>query len=209
MCNNDIELKSRSSLRSEHRGSIGHRSEQRDSIGHRSEYRDSAGHRSEHRDSIGHENEKPKVSRVRRLSHTLFHKNELDRVLERPHIAGKQVFSILWSRQKLILFPKAIAFSGTVGMGIFVTSGELIGISGSLGCVISYICAGLIIIPVMRCLAEMVSVRPVSGALMDYPHIFVDEALGFAVGVTYWSVIFMSKIILTSVSLTSPFIQAS
>lgn len=38
----------------------------------------------------------------------------------------------------------------------------------------------------MRCLAEMVSVRPVSGALMDYPTIFVDPALGFAVGVTYW-----------------------
>jgi amino acid transporter len=32
----------------------------------------------------------------------------------------------------------------------------------------------------------MVSVRPLSGALMDYPHTYVDEALGFAVGVTYW-----------------------
>lgn len=38
----------------------------------------------------------------------------------------------------------------------------------------------------MRSLAEMVSVRPVAGALLDYPHNFVDEALGFAVGVTYW-----------------------
>jgi amino acid transporter len=73
-------------------------------------------------------------------------------------------------------------------MSIYVTTGELIGISGSLGCVIAYIGAGVIIIPVMRSLAEMVSVRPVSGALIDYPHTFVDEALGFAVGVTYWSV---------------------
>jgi yeast amino acid transporter len=71
-------------------------------------------------------------------------------------------------------------------MGVFVTSGELIGISGSLGSVMGWIGGGLIVIPVMRSLAEMVSVRPVSGALMDYPHTFVDEALGFAVGATYW-----------------------
>jgi len=80
----------------------------------------------------------------------------------------------------------AIAFSGTVGIGIFVTTGELIGISGSLGCVVSFIGAAFIIIPVMRTLAELVSVRPVSGALFDYPHTFVDEALGFAVAISYW-----------------------
>ena len=40
----------------------------------------------------------------------------------------------------------------------------------------------------MRSLAEMVSVRPVSGALMDYPDVFVDKALGIAVGIFYWEV---------------------
>ena len=40
----------------------------------------------------------------------------------------------------------------------------------------------------MRSLAEMVSVRPVKGALMDYPDVFVDEALGFTVGIFYWEV---------------------
>ena len=34
----------------------------------------------------------------------------------------------------------------------------------------------------------MVSVRPVKGALMDYPDVFVDEALGFTVGIFYWEV---------------------
>ena len=38
----------------------------------------------------------------------------------------------------------------------------------------------------MRSLAEMVSVRPVKGAIMDYPDVFVDEALGFATGLLYW-----------------------
>jgi amino acid transporter len=84
---------------------------------------------------------------------------------------------------------EGIAFSGSVGIGFFVTSGELIGISGALGCAISFICAGLVIIAVMRTLAEMVSVRPFSGALIDYPHTFVDPALGFAVAGIFWFVI--------------------
>ena len=89
----------------------------------------------------------------------------------------------------LILVFKAIAFSGTIGIGLFVTSGELIGISGSAGCVIAFAVAGLVIICVMRTLAELVSVRPLSGAMIDYPHTFVDPALGFAVGVMYWLVV--------------------
>ncbi|KAI9751513.1 MAG: Cationic amino acid transporter 2 [Lichina confinis] len=50
----------------------------------------------------------------------------------------------------------------------------------------------------MRSLAEMVSVRPVSGALIDYPHTFVDPALGFAVGVSYFLSQCMSMATLTS-----------
>ena len=38
----------------------------------------------------------------------------------------------------------------------------------------------------MRCLAEMVSVRPVKGPLIDFPTEYVDEALGFTVGISYW-----------------------
>lgn len=38
----------------------------------------------------------------------------------------------------------------------------------------------------MVSLAEMVSVRPVVGAIFDYPKLFVDPALGFAVGIAYW-----------------------
>ena len=75
-----------------------------------------------------------------------------------------------------------------MGIGLFVTSGQLIGLSGSAGSVISFAVAGFVIIAVMRTLAEMVSVRPLSGALIDFPHTFVDPALGFAVGIMYWCV---------------------
>ena len=55
-----------------------------------------------------------------------------------------------------------------------------------MGALIAFLLAGLVIFSVMRCLAEMVSVRPVEGALMSFPAVFVEPALGFAVGVTYW-----------------------
>ncbi|KAL9031617.1 MAG: hypothetical protein Q9196_000374 [Gyalolechia fulgens] len=43
----------------------------------------------------------------------------------------------------------------------------------------------------------MVSVRPVPAPLIDFPHTFVDEALGFAVGLTYWLANCMSTVSLT------------
>ncbi|KAL8732602.1 MAG: hypothetical protein Q9166_002575 [cf. Caloplaca sp. 2 TL-2023] len=103
------------------------------------------------------------------LDYEVFRKDHLDRKLERHHITG-------------------IAFSGAVGIGIFKTSGEIIALGGPVGALLAYIFAGLVVFSVMRCLAEMVSVRPVTAPLIDFPHTFVDEALGFTVGIMYWSV---------------------
>ncbi|MCJ1473206.1 Cationic amino acid transporter 2, partial [Lambiella insularis] len=88
--------------------------------------------------------------------------------------------------QILIMVSKAIGFSGLIRIGLFVTSGEMIGLSGSAGTVMSFAVAGLVIVAVMRTLAELVSVRPLSGAIIDFPHTYVDPALGFAVGMMYW-----------------------
>ena len=79
-----------------------------------------------------------------------------------------------------------IAFSGAVGAGLFLSSGQIIAMGGPGGALLAFLFAGLIIFAVMNTLAEMVSVRPVSGAIMDFPDVFVDEALGFAVGLMYW-----------------------
>ena len=83
-------------------------------------------------------------------------------------------------------FWTGIAFSAAVGIGLFETSGQMIALSGPVGALLAYLVAGLMMFAVMRSLAEMASVRPVSGAIMDYPGVFVDEALGFAVGFMYW-----------------------
>ncbi|KAL9599700.1 MAG: hypothetical protein Q9219_003688 [cf. Caloplaca sp. 3 TL-2023] len=112
------------------------------------------------------------------LSYEVFRKDCLDRRLEKHHITG-------------------IAFSGAVGIGLFQTSGEIIALGGPVGAFLAFIFAGLVIVSVMRSLAEMVSVRPVSAPLIDFPHTFVDEALGFTVGIVYWLANCMSMVTLT------------
>ena len=104
---------------------------------------------------------------LQRLRPEPFLNDTLAQELKRRHITG-------------------IAFSAAVGVGLFQTSGEVIAMGGPLGAFLAFVFAGLVIFSVMRCLAEMVSVRPVPGALMDFPSVFVDEALGFTVGITYW-----------------------
>ncbi|KAL9015625.1 MAG: hypothetical protein Q9185_006982 [Variospora sp. 1 TL-2023] len=100
------------------------------------------------------------------LSYEVFRKDMLDRKLESHHITG-------------------IGFSGAVGIGLFSTSGEIIALGGPVGAFLAFIFAGLVVFSVMRCLAEMVSVRPVTAPLIDFPHTFVDEALGFTAGLMY------------------------
>ncbi|KAL8838573.1 MAG: hypothetical protein Q9205_001848 [Flavoplaca limonia] len=115
---------------------------------------------------------------LRWLNYEVFRKDCLDRKLKRHHITG-------------------IAFSGAVGIGILQTSGEIIALGGPVGALLAFVFAGLVIFSVMRCLAEMVSVRPVAAPLIDFPHTFVDEALGFTVGVMYWLANCMSMVTLT------------
>ena len=71
-------------------------------------------------------------------------------------------------------------------MGLFIGTGSIIELAGSLGSLISYTIAGLVVASVMLCLSEMVSIRSTPGAIFEYPQRYVDPALGFAVGVIYW-----------------------
>jgi yeast amino acid transporter len=81
---------------------------------------------------------------------------------------------------------KGISISGTVGAGLFISAGGIIGTSGTVGAALSYAVAGLIVGSVVYCLSEMVAARPLTGALISYPHQFVEPALGFAVATVYW-----------------------
>ena len=72
-----------------------------------------------------------------------------------------------------------------MGIGLFINTGEFITIAGSLGATLAFAIAGFIVGCAYVSLAEMVCLRPVPGALMAYPSEFVDEGLGYAVGVIY------------------------
>ncbi|KAF8534540.1 amino acid permease/ SLC12A domain-containing protein [Trichophaea hybrida] len=79
-----------------------------------------------------------------------------------------------------------ISISGSIGMGILVTSGHIIKLSGSAGALLSYIITGFIAHCVISSLGEMVSLIPEAGAMMEMPTRFFDEALGWTVAVIYW-----------------------
>lgn len=69
--------------------------------------------------------------------------------------------------------------------GLFVTSGSLIAMTGSLGGPLAYVVAGGTVACVMYTMSEMVASRPLTGALIDFPHTFLDPACGFAVAASY------------------------
>jgi amino acid transporter len=109
------------------------------------------------------------------------HSEHLDRVLSRPQLAGKRLQSFHPSLVNLV----GIGISGCIGGGIFITSGALIATTGSLGAVVSYAVAGGIVACVMYTLTEMVACRPLTGALIDLPHTFLDPACGFVVATMF------------------------
>jgi amino acid transporter len=111
------------------------------------------------------------------------HSEHLDRVLSRPQLAGEYQNKL--SRLLFVADPQGIGISGCIGGGIFITSGALIATTGSLGAAVSYAVAGGIVACVMYTLTEMVACRPLTGALIDLPHTFLDPACGFAVAAMY------------------------
>ena len=136
------------------------------------------------RSSLAQRKASSSVGTWARVMREPFRNHSLDRKLKRHHITGNTHLHLPAS--KLTVGESGIAFSAAVGIGLFDSSGEVLAMGGPVGALIAFFLASLVIIAVMRCLAGMVSVRPVEGALMNFPAVFVEPALGVAVGVTYW-----------------------
>ncbi|KAE9365145.1 putative proline-specific permease [Stipitochalara longipes BDJ] len=79
-----------------------------------------------------------------------------------------------------------IAFSGTIGNGLFLGSGTSLAVAGPGGAVLCYIIMGTVISSVISCLGEMTSLMPVNAPVMEFPRRFLDRGVGFAVGWMYW-----------------------
>lgn len=80
---------------------------------------------------------------------------------------------------------RMIAIGGVIGAGLFVGSGVVIGKTGP-GVFITYALAGVLIIMVMRMLAEMAVANPSTGSFADYARNAMGNWAGFSVGWLYW-----------------------
>src|SRR6476620_9899673 len=78
-----------------------------------------------------------------------------------------------------------IAMGGVIGAGLFVGSGAVIADAGP-GAFLTYALSGVLIIMVMRMLAEMAVARPSTGSFADYARDALGHWAGFSVGWLYW-----------------------
>ncbi len=79
-----------------------------------------------------------------------------------------------------------IAFSATIGIGLFLQSGKVLYLIGPGGAVIAYILMGTLLGAAVASLGEMTAIFPVKGPIIDFPSRFLDEGIGFAVGWMAW-----------------------
>ncbi|EMT64925.1 hypothetical protein FOC4_g10007627 [Fusarium odoratissimum] len=79
-----------------------------------------------------------------------------------------------------------IAINGTLGTGLYVRSGQILELGGPVAVVLSFIALGILVWAVMQCIAELLCLWPVPGAVPLFVKKFVDRELGDAVGIAYW-----------------------
>lgn len=78
-----------------------------------------------------------------------------------------------------------IAMGGVIGAGLFVGSGTVISSTGPAA-FITYAVCGVVIIMIMRMLAEMAVANPSTGSFADYARTALGSWAGFSVGWLYW-----------------------
>ncbi|KAI8380769.1 amino acid permease/ SLC12A domain-containing protein [Blakeslea trispora] len=80
-----------------------------------------------------------------------------------------------------------IALGGTIGTGLFISSGKAISAGGPGGALIGYGLVGILVYIVMMSLGEMAAYIPVAGSFSHFATRFADPSLGFMVGWIYWA----------------------
>lgn len=78
------------------------------------------------------------------------------------------------------------AVAGALSVGFFLNSSQAFATSGPVGALLGYVIAGLIVLAAMLCQGEIMALLPGEGGVAACAARFVDESLGFALGVCYW-----------------------
>ncbi|KAF2163202.1 hypothetical protein M409DRAFT_68523 [Zasmidium cellare ATCC 36951] len=79
-----------------------------------------------------------------------------------------------------------IAIGGAIGTGLIIGTGSALANTGPASILISYSLVGMLVYVVMAALGEMATWLPAAGGFAVYADRWVDPALGFALGYTYW-----------------------
>jgi len=79
-----------------------------------------------------------------------------------------------------------IAIGGTIGTGLFLTSGYNIQNAGAFGGPLAYLIIGILVYVLMHGVGEMSTFMPTSGAYSTFSGLFVHPVFGFAVGWNVW-----------------------
>lgn len=83
-----------------------------------------------------------------------------------------------------------MGLGSAIGAGLFIGTGAGISIAGP-AILLSYLVAGLLVVLVMRMLAEMASALPSSGSFSTYAEAGIGRWAGFTVGWVYWFTLIM------------------
>ncbi|KAH7022116.1 amino acid permease [Ilyonectria destructans] len=79
-----------------------------------------------------------------------------------------------------------LAIGGVIGPGYFVGMGTGLSTAGPAGLLICFSIVGVLLWAVMQSLGELGAFIPMSGSFTHYTSMFVDPAVGFALGWNYW-----------------------
>ncbi|AJC48644.1 amino acid permease [Allofrancisella guangzhouensis] len=79
-----------------------------------------------------------------------------------------------------------IALGGCLGTGLFLALGGAIADAGPGGTVLAYTVIAIMVYFLMASLGEMAAYNPVAGTFCEYTTKYVDPALGFSTGWSYW-----------------------
>jgi len=110
-----------------------------------------------------------------------YEKNEVNSVEEGGNEVPTAMERKLKARQLTMM-----CIGGTIGTGLFLGMGSSLNDGGPMGILLGYIIMGTVVCSVQVALGEMITHMPCHGALTTFPARFVDPALAFAVGWTYW-----------------------
>lgn len=78
-----------------------------------------------------------------------------------------------------------LSIAGIIGAGLFVGSGHAIAAAGP-ATILSYACAGFLVVLVMRMLGEMAVANPDTGSFSTYADQAIGPWAGFTIGWLYW-----------------------